>query len=128
MDEAKRLLGKIRACIEIDSKLQDKYEDCISFLLLVLTHVCEIEFEDLNDISLCKKIVTFNSRFYPNPDKYVVANPEDRATAESLLESALLQSLWVRRILKDLSCIHIVIPMMFLNLLRNSNVLDFLKV
>jgi hypothetical protein len=90
VDEAKRLLGKIRACIEIDSKLQDKYENCISFLLLVLTHVCELEFEDVNDISLCKKIVTFNSRFYPNPDKYVVANPEDRATAESLLQSAIL--------------------------------------
>ena len=90
VDEAKRLLGKIRACIEIDSKLQDKYENCISFLLLVLTYVCELEFEDLNDISLCKIIVTFYSRFYPNPDKYVVANPEDRAMAESLLESAIL--------------------------------------
>ena len=90
VDKAKMLLKKIRACIENDSKLQDKYENCISFLLLVLTHVCEIEFVDINDINLCKKIIIFNSRFYPNPDKPVVANPEDRAKAESLLESAIL--------------------------------------
>ncbi len=90
MDKAKILLKKIRACIENDSKLKDPYENCISFLLSVLTHVCELELEDINDINLCKKIITFNSRFYPNPDKPVVADPDDRVKAESLLESAIL--------------------------------------